>query len=87
MGPLRAAFGVPVGFDTDVNGAALGEHRWGAAQDVATFVYLTIGTGIGGGIVIDGTILHGLVHPEVGHMARPARPGRRPVPRQLPVPR
>lgn len=71
VGPLREAFRVPIGFDTDVNGAALGEHRWGAAQDVDTFVYLTIGTGVGGGIVVDGRILHGLVHPEVGHMALP----------------
>jgi fructokinase len=71
VGPLRAAFGVPVGFDTDVNGAALGEHRWGAAQDVDTFVYVTVGTGIGGGIMVDGAILHGLVHPEIGHMGVP----------------
>lgn len=71
VGPLRAALGVPVGFDTDVNGAALGEHLWGAAQDVDTFVYLTIGTGIGGGIVVGGRILHGLIHPEVGHVAMP----------------
>lgn len=71
VGPLTAAFSVPIGFDTDVNGAALGEHLWGAAQDVDTFVYLTIGTGIGGGIVVNGRILHGLIHPEVGHMRLP----------------
>ena len=71
VGPLREAFGVPVGFDTDVNGAALGEHLWGAAQDVDTFVYMTIGTGIGGGIVSEGRILHGLIHPEIGHMIPP----------------
>lgn len=74
VGPLQDAFEVPVGFDTDVNGAALGEHIWGAAQDVDTFVYLTIGTGIGGGIVVNGRILHGLVHPEVGHIAIPRDP-------------
>ncbi|MCU0299981.1 MAG: ROK family protein [Candidatus Nanopelagicales bacterium] len=74
VGPLREAFGIPIGFDTDVNGAALGEHRWGAAQDVATFAYLTIGTGIGGGIIIDGQILHGLIHPEVGHIPMPRDP-------------
>ncbi|MFL7810381.1 MAG: ROK family protein, partial [Anaerolineae bacterium] len=49
VGQIRQAFDVPVGFDTDVNGAALGEYRWGAAQGLDTFVYLTIGTGLGGG--------------------------------------
>ena len=69
---LRDAFDVPVGFDTDVNVAALGEHRWGAAQSVDTFVYLTIGTGIGGGGMVDGNLLHGLIHPEMGpHRAAP----------------
>jgi len=68
IGPIARALGVPVGFDTDVNGAALGEHRWGAAQGRETFVYLTIGTGIGGGAMVEGQLLHGLVHPEMGHM-------------------
>ena len=68
---LHDAFGVPIGFDTDVNVAALGEHRWGAAQSVDTFVYLTIGTGIGGGGMVDGNLLHGLIHPEMGHIALP----------------
>jgi len=67
-GTLRTAFDVPIGFDTDVNGAALAEGRWGAAQGLSTFVYLTIGTGIGGGAVINGRLLHGLVHPEMGHI-------------------
>lgn len=70
-GAIREAFGVPVGFDTDVNGAALGEHRWGAAQDVDTFIYLTIGTGVGGGVMVNGKLLHGLVHPELGHISLP----------------
>jgi len=70
-GRLAQALGVPVGFDTDVNGAALGEHRWGAAQDVATFIYLTVGTGIGGGGLVGGVPMHGLVHPEMGHLRVP----------------
>ncbi|NIO47250.1 MAG: ROK family protein, partial [Planctomycetales bacterium] len=53
-GRIRRALGVSVGFDTDVNGAALGEHCWGAAQGTDTFVYLTIGTGIGGGGLVNG---------------------------------
>jgi fructokinase len=68
LGPLRQAFDLPMGFDTDVNGAALGEWRWGAAQELDTFVYLTIGTGIGGGAMVNGRLLHGLIHPEMGHM-------------------
>ncbi len=67
VGAIQKAFDIPVGFDTDVNGAALGEGRWGAAQDVNTFIYLTIGTGIGGGAMVNGNLLHGLVHPEMGH--------------------
>ncbi|NOT60888.1 MAG: ROK family protein, partial [Acidobacteria bacterium] len=52
----------------DVNGAALGEARWGAAQGLNTVVYLTIGTGIGGGALVNGKLLHGALHPEMGHM-------------------
>lgn len=71
VGALRAALNVPIGFDTDVNGAALGEHRWGAAQGLDTFVYLTVGTGIGGGAMVGGQLLHGLAHPEMGHLRIP----------------
>ena len=71
VGPVRQALGVPVRFDTDVNAAALGEGRWGAAQGLDTFIYLTIGTGIGGGGLINGKLMHGLVHPEMGHVRIP----------------
>jgi fructokinase len=67
-GTLAREFSCPIGFDTDVNAAALAEHRWGAAQDVNTLVYLTIGTGIGGGVLVDGAPIHGLMHPEIGHI-------------------
>ncbi len=69
VGMLRSAFDIPIAFDTDVNGAALGEWKWGKAQGLHTFVYLTIGTGIGGGAFVEGKLLHGLLHPEMGHIA------------------
>ena len=71
VGAIKAEFDVPVGFDTDVNAAALGEQRWGAAQALDTFVYLTIGTGIGGGALVAGQLLHGMLHPEMGHVLIP----------------
>ena len=67
-GVIERKLGLPVGFDTDVNGALLGEHRWGAAQGVRNAIYLTVGTGIGGGALVNGNMLHGLVHPEMGHI-------------------
>lgn len=66
---LRSAFDIPINFDTDVNGAALGEWRWGEGQGLHTFIYLTVGTGIGGGAYVEGKLLHGLIHPEMGHIA------------------
>ena len=71
-GPLVRAFGCPVAIDTDVNGAALAEYHWGAGQGQKTMLYFTIGTGVGGGAIVDGSILRGLSHPEMGHF-RPAR--------------
>lgn len=75
VGPIRSALGLPVGFDTDVNGAALAEGRWGAARGLDNFIYLTVGTGIGGGAVVGGRLVHGLVHPEMGHVSVPRQPG------------
>ena len=71
VGTMKQAFNIPMGFDTDVNGAALAEHRWGAAQDVDNLIYLTIGTGVGGGVMVNGKLVHGLIHPELGHISLP----------------
>lgn len=67
-GRLASEFGVPVGFDTDVNGAAIAEHRYGAGKEKSSLAYVTIGTGIGGGVIVDGTVLQGASHPEIGHL-------------------
>ena len=74
VGKVRDVLKVPVGFDTDVNGAALSEHLWGAAHGVDNFVYLTVGTGIGGSSMTEGHLVHGLVHPEMGHLRIPHDP-------------
>lgn len=71
VGLLQTALDVPMGFDTDVNGAALAEGRWGAAQKADPVLYLTVGTGIGGGVLMNGRSLHGLLHPEMGHIPLP----------------
>lgn len=68
---IKATLNVPVGFDTDVNAAALGEYHWGAGKGLTDFIYLTVGSGIGGGGLINGKLLHGLVHPEMGHISIP----------------
>lgn len=73
-GTISRALKLPVGFDTDVNVAALGEHRWGAAQGLDTFIYLTVGTGLGGGGLVNGRFMHGLIHPEMGHIRLPRHP-------------
>ncbi len=64
---VQDAFGVPVGFNTDVNVAALGESILGAAKGLDSCLYITIGTGIGAGAVVNGKLLQGLSHPEMGH--------------------
>ncbi|XID90666.1 ROK family protein [Paenibacillaceae bacterium WGS1546] len=65
---LKRALNVPVGWDTDVNAAALGEATWGAAKGLDSCVYYTIGTGVGVGVFAEGRMVHGLVHPEGGHV-------------------
>ena len=68
MGALKERYDIPMGFDTDVNGAALGEAYFGAAKGLDIALYMTIGTGIGCGAIVEGNLVHGLLHPEMGHM-------------------
>ena len=68
VGLLEQALGTQVYFDTDVNAAALAEQRWGAAKGKESVVYITVGTGIGGGALVNGKLVHGILHPEMGHM-------------------
>lgn len=68
VGAFEASLGVPVGFDTDVNAACLGEVTFGGAQGLSDVLYLTVGTGIGAGIYSGGKLLHGNLHPEAGHI-------------------
>lgn len=68
VGRFQKALSVPVGFDTDVNGAILGEVMLGAAKGCENAIYITVGTGIGVGVYVNGGLLHGLVHPEGGHI-------------------
>ena len=75
VGPFAEALRVPVMLDTDVNAAARGEHRWGAGRGLRVVAYVTVGTGIGGGVVVDGEPLPGVLHPEIGHMRIPVRAG------------
>lgn len=72
--PLATQLDCPVAFDTDVNGAALAESLWGAGKGHDVVIYVTVGTGIGGGVIINGRPLHGLIHPEIGHMILPGYP-------------
>lgn len=68
VGTLKKALQVPIGFDTDVNGSLLGEVSYGQAQGLTDAVYITIGTGIGAGILSGGKLVHGMLHPEFGHI-------------------
>jgi fructokinase len=77
-GTVRRVLGTPVAFDTDVNAAALAESLWGAAVGLRNFIYVTVGTGIGGGALVDGRLLHGRLHPEMGHLRVPHDPVRDP---------
>lgn len=74
-GYFEKGLNVPVGFDTDVNGAVLAEAQWGAGRGLSDLVYFTIGTGIGGGALVNGALLHGLIHPEMGHLRLPRLAG------------
>jgi fructokinase len=71
VGPLHKALGVPIAFDHDVVVAGVGEGQWGAAQGLSDFIYFTIGTGIGGGVISHSKPVYGLVHPEIGHIRLP----------------
>lgn len=78
---LRRATGIErIVFDTDVNAAAMGEYTWGAARGVDSLIYLTVGTGVGGGAIVEGKRLHGLSHPEMGHIRIPHDHGADPFP-------
>jgi len=68
LGELKKHFDIPMSFDTDVNGTALGEINWGSGIGMDSLIYLTVGTGIGGGIYSGGKLVHGMTHPETGHI-------------------
>lgn len=75
LGEMRRGLGVPCGYDTDVNGACLGEVMYGAGKGLDNVIYITVGTGIGAGVYVDGHLLHGMLHPEAGHIALARVPG------------
>ncbi|WP_336773698.1 ROK family protein [Paenibacillus sp. MMO-58] len=65
---IKQRMDIPLGIDTDVNAAALGESVWGAAAGLRNCIYMTVGTGIGVGAIVEGNLVHGLMHPEMGHI-------------------
>ena len=75
LATLHDGLPCPVAIDTDVNAAALSEYRWGSGQGCSSLVYLTIGTGLGGGVLVDGRPVHGRLHPEIGHIPTRRAPG------------
>jgi fructokinase len=77
LAPLRSAFNVPLSLDTDVNAAAVGEWRWGAGRGLDSVAYVTIGTGIGAGVLHHGQAVRGLLHPEIGHVHAARHPADR----------
>lgn len=68
VGNIKKVLSIPIGFDTDVNGSALGEATWGSTKGLASSIYITIGTGVGVGVFQNGGLLHGMLHPEAGHI-------------------
>ncbi len=68
VGEMKAALNIPIGFDTDVNASALGEATWGNSTGISNSIYITVGTGVGVGVVSNGELLHGMMHPEAGHI-------------------
>lgn len=68
VGNIKKSLSIPIGFDTDVNGSALGEATWGSTKGIASSIYITVGTGIGVGVYQNGNLMHGMLHPEAGHI-------------------
>ena len=80
VGFFRQRLALPIAFDTDVNGAVLAESLWGAGKGLRNLVYFTIGTGIGAGIIAEGNLVHGFLHPEMGHILLARDPEQDPFP-------